>query len=131
MFELAFFTTLIYLFLNRTRKKRSPRTLDAELKALIQQSNETASIGAEIKQLLLDVINDDNNDCEKFSDTRINQAQRILDRAGPSAFYWMSEIAAQLALLAAAQINGIPTNVNVELGESATAEDVVRVVVSA
>ena len=129
MFELAFFTTLIYLLLNRTRKKRNPRTLDAELKALIQQSNETVSIGGEIKQLLLDVINDDNNDCEKFSDTRINQAQRILDRAGPSAFYWMSEIAAQLALLAAAQINGIPTNVNVELGESATAEDVVRVVV--
>ena len=129
MFELAFFTTLIYLLLNRTRKKRNPRTLDAELKALIQQSNETVSIGGEIKQLLLDVINDDNNDCEKFSDTRINQAQRILDRAGPSAFYWMSEIAAQLALLAAAQINGIPTNVNVELGENATAQDVVRVVV--
>ncbi|MEI7541584.1 MAG: hypothetical protein WCJ89_08915, partial [Actinomycetes bacterium] len=99
------------------------------LKALIQQSNETASIGADIKQLLIDVINDDNNDAEKFSDTRINQAQRILDRAGPSAFYWMSEIAAQLAILAAAQINGIPTNVNVELGESATAQDVVRVVV--
>ena len=129
MFELALFTTLIYLFLSRTRKKRSPRTLDSELKALIEQSHETSSIGAEIKQLLLDVINDDNNDCEKFSDTRINQAQRILDRAGPSAFYWMSEIAAQLALLAAAQLNGIPTNVNVELGESATAADVVRVVV--
>lgn len=129
MLETLFFTTLIYLFLNRTRKKRRQRTLDAELKALIQESNETSSIGAEIKQLLLDVINDDNNDCEKFSDIRINQAQRILDRAGPSAFYWMSEIAAQLALLAAAQINGIPTNVNVELGESATAADVVRVVV--
>jgi hypothetical protein len=41
----------------------------------------------------------------------------------------MSDIAAQLALLAAAQINGIPTNVNVELGASATAGDVVRVVV--
>ena len=41
----------------------------------------------------------------------------------------MSEIAAQLALLAAAQINGIPTSVDVELGERATAEDVVRVVV--
>jgi len=41
----------------------------------------------------------------------------------------MSDIAAQLALLCAAQINGTPTNVNVELGQSATAEDVVRVVV--
>ena len=41
----------------------------------------------------------------------------------------MSDIAAQLALLSAAQINGIPTNVNVVLGESAAAADVVRVVV--
>ena len=36
---------------------------------------------------------------------------------------------AQLSILAAAQINGIPTNVSVELGEGATAGDVVRVVV--
>ena len=41
----------------------------------------------------------------------------------------MTEIAAQLAILAAAQINGIPTNVSVELGEGATAEDVVSIVV--
>jgi hypothetical protein len=41
----------------------------------------------------------------------------------------MTEIAAQLLILSTAQINGIPTNVNVELGESATAGDVVRVVV--
>ena len=40
----------------------------------------------------------------------------------------MNEIAAQLSILAAAQINGIPTNVSVELGE-ATAGDVVGVVV--
>ena len=59
----------------------------------------------------------------------INQAQLILDRGGPASFYWMTEIAAQLAILAAAQINGIPTNVSVELGEGATAEDVVSIVV--
>ena len=53
----------------------------------------------------------------------------ILDRAGPGAFNWMSDIAAQLAFLGAAQINGVATNVNIELGESATAEDVVHVVV--
>jgi len=39
----------------------------------------------------------------------------------------MTEIAAQLSILAAAQINGIPTNVNAELGEGATAEQVVNV----
>ena len=53
----------------------------------------------------------------------------IIDRAGSGAFYWMSDIAAQLALLGAAQINGVATNVNIELGESATVEDIVRVVV--
>jgi len=41
----------------------------------------------------------------------------------------MTEIAAQLSILSAAQINGISTNVNVELGESATPEGVVEVVI--
>jgi hypothetical protein len=41
----------------------------------------------------------------------------------------MGEIAAQLAKLSAAQINGIPTNVNAELRDGATPEAVVEVVV--
>lgn len=129
MFELLALTALIYLFLSRTKKKRTPRSLDAELKHLIQDSSDSTAISLEIKRYLLDVINDDKNDAEKFSTARINQAQHILDRAGPSAFYWMTEIAAQLSILSAAQINGIPTNVNVELGESATPEGVVAVVI--
>ena len=60
---------------------------------------------------------------------RLAQAQRILDRAGPGALYWMSEIAGQLATLSAAQINGVPTNVNAELRDGATPEDIVRIVV--
>ena len=48
-----------------------------------------------------------------------NQAQHILDRAGPASLYWMTEIAAQLSILAAAQINGVSTNLNAELGERA------------
>ena len=86
-------------------------------------------IALDIKRYLLDIINDNNNDLEKFSDSRINQAQHLLDRAGPAAFYWMGEIAAQLAVLSAAQINGIPTNVNAELSEGATPEAVIDVVV--
>ncbi len=77
----------------------------------------------------MDIINDNNHDLEKFSDSRINQAQNLLDRAGPAAFYWMGEIAAQLAMLSAAQINGIPTNVNVELRDGATPESIVDLVV--
>ena len=129
MLETLLLALLIFLFLNRNRGSKKVRGLDAELKELIEDANYSTGIGLEIKGLLLDVINDNRADREKFSDARLAQAQGILDRAGPGAFYWMSDIAAQLAFLAAAQINGVATNVNIELGESATAEDVVQVVV--
>jgi len=64
MFELLALTALIYLFLSRTKKKRKPRTLDAELKHLIQDSSDSTAISLEIKRYLLDVINDDKNDAE-------------------------------------------------------------------
>ncbi len=80
MFELLALTALIYLFLNRKKKAHKPRTLDAELKHLIQESNDATAIGSDIKRFLLDVLNDNANDQEKFSDARIAQAQRILDR---------------------------------------------------
>ena len=137
MVELFVFTVIIYLFFRALAKSfgkvasriSKPRSLDAELRQLIESSSDNTAIALEIKTFLLDLINDAKNDAEKFSDPRINQAQGILDRAGPSAFYWMTEISAQLCLLAAAQINGIPTNVSTELGSSATAEDIVRIVV--
>jgi hypothetical protein len=137
MVELFIFTLFTYLFYRALAKSitklvtrlRKPHNLDAELRQLIESSSDNTAIALEIKTFLLDLINDAKNDHEKFSDPRINQAQGILDRAGPSAFYWMTEISAQLCLLAAAQINGIPTNVSAELGSSATAEDIVRIVV--
>jgi len=129
MLETLFFTTLIFLFFNRTKKKRQPHTIDGELKELIQSDQENRGIALEIKNYLLAIIASNNNDEAKFSDDHLANAKEILDKAGPGAFYWMSDIAAQLALLAAAQINGIPTNVNAELGDSATAQNVVRVVV--
>ena len=137
MVELFIFMVFIYLLfraLARTITKLAariskPRSLDAELRQLIESSSDNTAIAVEIKTFLLDLINDAKNDREKFSDPRINQAQGILDRAGPSAFYWMTEISAQLCLLAASQINGIPTNVSAELGSSATPEDIVRIVV--
>jgi len=137
MVELFVFTLFTYLFYRALAKSisklvtrlRKPHNLDAELRQLIESSSDNTAIALEIKSFLLDLINDAKNDHEKFSDPRINQAQGILDRAGPSAFYWMTEISAQLCLLAAAQINSIPTNVSAELGSSATAEDIVRIVV--
>jgi hypothetical protein len=129
MIEFLLLTLVIFLFLNRTKKKRKPRTLDGQLKELITQSSDATSIAVDIKRFLLNTINDNNNDVPKFSEAQILEAQRIIDRAGPVALYWMSDIAAQLAVLSAAQINGLPTNVEQKLGGSATPQAIVEVVV--
>ena len=133
MFEFLFIAALVYLYLERrARKKREGRRmrgLDAELKSLIENDGDKTGIAFEIKQYLLAIIEDDKNDLEKFSDARIEQAARILDRAVPSAMYWMTDIAAQLAFLAAAQKNGIPTNIDAKVGEQATPEAIVKAVV--
>jgi len=102
MIEFLLLTLVIFLFLNRTKKKRKPRTLDGQLKELITESSDATSIAVDIKRYLLNTINDNNNDMPKFSEAQILEAQRIIDRAGPVALYWMSDIAAQLAVLSAA-----------------------------
>jgi len=127
MFETLFFASLIYLFLNR--KKRRKRGLDSELKELLQSSDDSTGIALDIKNYLLRVLDDDKNDREKFNDDQLAEAQRIFDRAGPSSLFWMTEIAAQMTLLATAQINGIPTNVNYEVKEGATPEQIIDAVV--
>jgi hypothetical protein len=132
MLEFILLFIFFYFIINsfsKRKARRKPRTLDAELRALINEHNTNTGIALDIKRYLLDIINDNNNDLEKFSNYRINQAQNLLDRAGPATFYWMGEIAAQLALLSAAQINGIPTNVNAELRDSATPEAIIDIVV--
>lgn len=82
-----------------------------------------------IRDFLINIIQDEKNDVEPFSDPRLADARKIIEEVGPGAFYWMTHIAAQLASVSAAQVNRIPTNVDAELGEHATPEDVVRVVV--
>jgi hypothetical protein len=133
MFEFLFIAALVYLVMERRFRKirqgKKLRGLDAELKTLIEEDGDKTGIAFEIKQYLLSIVEDDKNDVEKFSDARIEQAERILDRAGPSAMYWMTDIAAQLAFLAAAQKNGIPTNIDEEVGTSTTAEAIIKAVV--
>lgn len=129
MLETLFIASLIFLFLSRSKKKRRPRTFDGKLQELIQTENVNRANAQAIKDYLLATIASNNNDEEKFSDVQIGKAQEILDKAGPAALYWMSDIAAQLAFLSAAQLNNIPTNVNNELCEGATAEEIVNLVV--
>jgi hypothetical protein len=130
MFELLALAAVIYLFINRKKRVRKVRGIDAELRELVESTYYSDAMAAEIKGYLLAVVSDDRDSAEKFSDARLAQAQSILDRAGPSAFYWMTEIATQLAVLSAAKINGMGTNVEAELGSvGITPEAVVRVVV--
>jgi len=90
MFEFIAIFLIVYLFLNRKKRKKKPRGLDAELKELVENSTDPTGIGLDIKRFLLSVIDDDKNDRKKFSDAKIAEAQRILDRAGPAAFYWIT-----------------------------------------
>jgi hypothetical protein len=53
----------------------------------------------------------------------------ILDKAGASALYFMADIATQLSIVASAQINGIPNNVEAELRGAATPENIINKVI--
>ena len=125
-----FFYWLINLF-DKRKKRRSWRkpTLDQELAQLIQSSDNATGIALEVKQYLLDVLDDDKNDREKYSDARLAQGQLILDKAGSSALYFMADIATQLSIVASAQINGIPNNVEAELRGAATPENIINKVI--
>jgi phage I-like protein len=135
MFETLTLVAIIYLFLNRRKrsdkkKDRKLRGLDAEFREMIESTYYSEAMAAQIKGYLLSVVADDRDGSAKFSDARVAQAQGILDQAGPAAFYWMTEIATQLAVLSAAQINGVGTNVDAELGGGAvTPEAIVKIVV--
>lgn len=125
-----FFYWLVNLF-DKRKKRRSWRkpTLDQELAQLIQSSDNATGIALEVKQYLLDVLDDDKNDREKYSDARLTQGQVILDKAGSSALYFMADIATQLSLVVSAQLNGIPNNIEAELQGKATPENIINKVI--
>ncbi len=132
--ELLLLSLLIYLIFSRKKSAKNARKfrrnkIDREYKELVAQSQDSKVIATDIKNYLLRILNDDKNDALKFSDSQLAEASRIYDLAGPAAFYWITEIAAQMTLLATAQINQIQTNVNIELKDSATPEQVVDIVV--
>lgn len=126
MIETLFLAVLVTWFLLRRKLRKS---LDIEYRELITSEVRVKESATRIRDFLLNIIQDEKNDVEPFSDQRLDDARKIIDEIGPGAFYWMTHIAAQLASVSAAQVNQIPTNVDAELGEHATPEDVVRVVV--
>jgi hypothetical protein len=134
MFEFILLFIFFYWLINKfgnDRKKRRFRkpSLDQELKELILADDNSTGIALSVKQYLLDVLDDDKNDRQKYSEARLAQGQLILDKAGASAFYFMADIATQLSIVASAQINGIPNNVEAELRGAATPENIINKVI--
>ena len=135
MFEFILLFLFFWWLFSRNEKRREKRrklfkpSLDQELKELIQSEDNSTGIALSVKQYLLDVLDDDKNDREKYSEDRLSQGQEILDKAGASALYFMADIATQLSIVASAQINGIPNNVEADLRGSATPENIINKVV--
>ena len=135
MLEFLLLFLFFWWFFNRRDSKVKKRTffrkpsLDQELKELIQAEDNSTGIALEVKQYLLDVLDDDKNDREKYSQSRLDQGQLILDKAGASALYFMADIATQLSLVAAAQINKIPTSLDNQFIDGATPEAIINKVI--
>ena len=135
MFEfILLFIFFWWLFTRNEKSKERKRklfkpSLDQELKELIQSEDNSTGIALSVKQYLLDVLDDDKNDKEKYSEERLTQGQEILDKAGASALYFMADIATQLSIVASAQINGIPNNVEADLRGAATPENIINKVI--
>jgi len=135
MFEFILLFLFFWWLFSRNEKRREKRrklfkpSLDQELKELIQAEDNSTGIALSVKQYLLDVLDDDNNDREKYSDERLSQGQLILDKAGASALYFMADIATQLSIVASAQINGIANNVEADLRGNASPENIINKVI--
>jgi hypothetical protein len=135
MFEfILLFIFFWWLFTRNEKRKERKRklfkpSLDQELKELIQAEDNSTGIALSVKQYLLDVLDDDKNDKEKYSEERLTQGQEILDKAGASALYFMADIATQLSIVASAQMNGIPNNVEADLRGNASPENIINKVI--
>lgn len=129
MLELLLIFLIIAVLLRSRDKRKKNKGIDEELRTMIEDVRESDEIATEIRQYLLDVINDNSQNLEKFSQVRLRQAAEMMERIGPGTFYWMTDIAATLATGYSARINGIRTNVDEEIIEPATPEAVVRAVV--
>ena len=114
---------------NKKKTERPARNLDEEYRELIQTHLQTIESGNAIKNYLLQVLADCQNGRAKFSEPSLKRAGEIFEMAGPGGYYWLAEIAAQFFLLSTAQINQIPTSVDLALKAPVTPEQLVNEVV--
>ena len=103
--------------------------MDAELAQILDEHDRVKRDASDIRDYLLWVLESNKNDVEKFSDESLEKAADLIEQVGPGAFYWMTDIAAQMVLLSEATLRGFSTNVRIELGANATSESIVETVV--
>ena len=103
--------------------------MDRELTEILDEHARVRGDAQAIKDFLLQVLADNRDGVEKFSDEALERAAEIIEQVGPGAFYWMTHIAAQMVVLSEATLRGFSTNVSVELGASADADSIVDLVV--
>lgn len=103
--------------------------MDRELTEILDEHARVRGDAQAIKDFLLQVLADNRDGVEKFSDEALERAAEIIEQVGPGAFYWMTDIAAQMVVLSEATLRGFSTNVSVELGVNADADSIVDLVV--
>ena len=103
--------------------------IERELTEILDRHQQVRRDANDIRDYLLWVLEEDRNGGEKFSDAALNRAAELNEQVGAGALYWMTDIAAQMVVLAEASLRGFPTNVSLELGATATAEEIVKKVV--
>lgn len=105
------------------------RAIDRELIQILDEHQRVRADASMVRDFLLRVIADNRDGVEKFSDEALADAAAIIEQVGAGAFYWMTDIAAQMVVLSEATLKGFSTNVSEELGADATAESIVELVV--
>lgn len=103
--------------------------MDRELTEILDEHARVRGDAQAIKDFLLQVLADNRDGVEKFSDEAVERAAEIIEQVGPGAFYWMTDIAAQMVVLSEATLRGFSTNVSIELGVNADADSIVDLVV--
>ena len=103
--------------------------MDTELQEIITEGNHTRESANAIREFLLKVLQEDIDGKEKFNDEILQEAAELIEELGPGAFYWMTDIAVQMTVLAQCALRDVPTNVEAELGKDASAADIIKNVV--
>ena len=103
--------------------------MDAELQEILTEGNRTRESANAIREFLLKVLQEDIDGKEKFNDEILQEAAELIEELGPGAFYWMTDIAVQMTVLAQCALRDMPTNVEAELGKDASAADIIKNVV--